>query len=532
MRRLFVSMSLIASTASSGSHYLSTPQPPLVLPIVAYAGIQMFDTANIKTADEYLILRNLFSPLFDTADNGELQGVLAESSQWVGDTVQIRLRDGVRTLDGHPITAKDAAFSLKRLLVLGKNTHARLGDIFPNCRGITSPYQECADITAADQNVLILRPENEKIWLLDTLTSQDFAIIPSGSVDPKTLAIIDYRNTSGPYAVTQADSVSGFVAVANPGHPLIQSNPEHPREIFFKAFATADLGALPEKFIAKEFNYYPKYFIPSSAQIAKIMKDQGSTDVRVHETELNFTRVLRFTKRGLTELTEAQRFALGNRITAAYRKHFSDSGAQMIEATSFYSPSADGALSKSEIAAIDARRKAAGLGAASTGAAADAAHEGGAVSVLLIAGCFEGSKSSIKTAIEPSALGFELVEYIDVIANMRSDTKQVVEPHFYLTAMDADPKASLSGITNVVQSMYFHDDQSVIDGWLKNYAKEQSRETRLNMLREAHFNALNSAYLVPIYSTATALMVRKPWDPVDYPQRNIVDALWLLKRSY
>jgi hypothetical protein len=98
--------------------------------------------------------------------------------------------------------------------------------------------------------------------------------------------------------------------------------------------------------------------------------------------------------------------------------------------------------------------------------------------------------------------------------------------------MDTDPKASLSGITNVVQSMYFHHDQSAIDAWLKNYARETSRATRLDMLREAHFNALNSAYLVPIYSTATALMVRKPWDPSDYPQRNIVDALWLLKRIY
>jgi ABC-type transport system substrate-binding protein len=177
-------IAIVVCTASSANSWLKTPQPPLVLPIVAYTGVQMFDTANIKTADEYLILRNLFSPLFDTADNGELQGVLAESSQWVGDTVQIRLRDGLRTLDGLPITAHDAAFSLKRLLVLGKNTHARLGDIFPNCRGITSPHQECADITAADQNVLILRPENEKIWLLDTLASQDFAIIPSGLSAP------------------------------------------------------------------------------------------------------------------------------------------------------------------------------------------------------------------------------------------------------------------------------------------------------------------------------------------------------------
>jgi hypothetical protein len=77
--------------------------------------------------------------------------------------------------------------------------------------------------------------------------------------------------------------------------------------------------------------------------------------------------LLRFTKRGLAELTEAQRFAVDNRITAAYGKHFSDSGKQMIEATSFYSPSVDGALRKSEIAEIAARRKAAGLGSLYTG---------------------------------------------------------------------------------------------------------------------------------------------------------------------
>ena len=69
------------------------------------------------------VLRLLFEPLFVQNQNNEIQPNLAESYSVEnnGNTVNIKLRSGLKWDDGNPITAKDIVYSVKFLQKAGDN---------------------------------------------------------------------------------------------------------------------------------------------------------------------------------------------------------------------------------------------------------------------------------------------------------------------------------------------------------------------------------------------------------------------------
>ena len=69
------------------------------------------------------VLRLLFEPLFVQNQNNEIQPNLAESYSVEnnGNTVNIKLRSGLKWDDGNPITASDIVYSVKFLQKAGDN---------------------------------------------------------------------------------------------------------------------------------------------------------------------------------------------------------------------------------------------------------------------------------------------------------------------------------------------------------------------------------------------------------------------------
>ncbi|MBC7420082.1 MAG: hypothetical protein H7328_05085 [Bdellovibrio sp.] len=160
------------------------------------------DPAKIDTLDKAILCDNLYARLI-TYDDATPKSWLAKTFFIKDNNIFIELQDSL-TSNGTKITAQDVAFSLKRLLSLDTNTHAKL-DKFLSCsedfKNINDP---CDSIEIVDEKNLILHTiSNSKAEvLLKILASTEYGIVPKSAVDPKSLKITDYTNTTGAFSIS------------------------------------------------------------------------------------------------------------------------------------------------------------------------------------------------------------------------------------------------------------------------------------------------------------------------------------------
>ena len=186
------------------------------------------DPASIEIINQSLVLGNIYSRLVEYDYNGNLQAGLAKKFYWQDDnTLVFEFDKKAKSLDGHYINAEDAAFSIKRLLKLGTSTHSDLNFFLCNTNKLNSPSDDC-DAVYVKENKLFLKLQNRlhKPYILTSLASGDYAIVPKAAIDPVTLKIINKKITSGPYYI---DSISPemWILKKNENHyALLEQTPE------------------------------------------------------------------------------------------------------------------------------------------------------------------------------------------------------------------------------------------------------------------------------------------------------------------
>ncbi len=166
------------------------------------------DPSRIHFSSEYLYLENIYSPLVEYNINGELVAGVSKSFRWEGNEAIFEIREDLYTADGYKITAYDVEKSFKRLFILSTNTHGNLKDMLcPNIE-LKSIGESCPNMEVRDNGkIFVMRFKKKHPFLFPMLTAIDFAVIPSISIDDKTLEIKDHRNTSGPYYVLSEDKL-------------------------------------------------------------------------------------------------------------------------------------------------------------------------------------------------------------------------------------------------------------------------------------------------------------------------------------
>ena len=176
-----------------------------------------YEPTNISLDHEYIFLENVFSPLVEISKDGSIEPGVAEKMEWIGDELKLTIRKNLKTASGKSITPDDVVFSLKRLLVLSGNTHGNFKDIVCSGVNLKSVDDACPGIRQDSESVY-LNAKGRKSFLLPMLGAIDFAVIPKTSVDPKTLKIINFAETSGPYWLAQEDESDGAILKLNPHH--------------------------------------------------------------------------------------------------------------------------------------------------------------------------------------------------------------------------------------------------------------------------------------------------------------------------
>jgi hypothetical protein len=468
-----------------------------------------YEPSRIYLGPEYVFLENVFSPLVEiNPKNGQIEAGVAESFYWIGNDLHLVIRKDLRTVRGTLITARDAEFSLKRLVTMPGNTHGDFKDLICGTENTTSVEQLCSGIHAEGQELILKTTASGKTFLVPMLAAIDFAVIPKSSVDPKTLQIVDWENTSGPYYVAK-DSAEGKIELrANPNH-------YHYSEKIPQVIELIPTDLKRSKGSLEDFSAGKVDFITTIDAVRAddvIAFSRGRSDATLHTTMNIRSFILTFTHRGLKELSSPQRFEIGRAIRQELTKSLA--GVNGFEASlQFFPAFGEGALDKETLTRIQ------GLYPDSKEQIPD--HLKAALVRL-------GDASKFVAAVK-SAFPSVDVEEVQKNPNFVKYATIDEEPHFILSGPDTGFLEDISLISYSMNAGYFGMTPEERKQWIHSYMAEPSKETRLDRLKKIHEITLSSPVVVPLLVAPYAALARNTWK-INLSQLYANNQLWLLEK--
>ena len=481
----------------------------LLMPMAENDNPRDADPAHILFNTTWGHLENLASPLVEWSPEGQIRSGAAQSFEWHGDELHLHMRDNYRTVDGVEITADDAAFSLKRLIVLAKNTHGFIADFLCGDKDLKSVSDDCQGIKVKG-NTLILVPLRGKDFLLRMLAAMDFVVLLRSQVDPETLAIISFRNTSGPYRLEE-DQSGDLSYVANKSHWHYSAR-------------------MPQKADLVRYNPKAAPRSPSNRPVFELLAD-GKTDIVINFSSdrpdlyleasrsvpgvslvptLDIGRLIAvFTPRGISELSRQQRIAIGKAIRAAVIDVIVKDDGVNKPVEQFFASFGDGSLTSAQLNEVRL-----------TFDAVEADQLGDGIRIAL-PGSMTHLFSQFKSKIPHADCRMDTIDYIDGVADG--------EPHVYIISTDTGWTEDLGLLSYAINMKYFFpSDQTNGQNWLREYVDIEDKETRLESLRLLHLKALTDPWVVPIASQEYFTLVRSPWT-YHGPKLFNSGALWHLR---
>lgn len=471
---------------------------------------KFYEPTLIHLAPEYIFLENTFSPLVEVSPkDASLRPGVAESWSWNGEVLTLKIRDNLRTVDGIKITAKDAEFSLKRLLVRTGNTHGDFQSLVCGAAQLKTVDDNCEGIWSKGNN-LFIKVIGESAFILPMLSGIDFAIIPKGSVDPKSLNIADYRNTSGPYYV-ETDSETGHIVLKlNPNH--YRASHDIPETIRLVPVDKRDKTASLNLFEKGEVDFVTTIDAAKPEDVIAFSKSHS--DSVMHTTANIRTIVLVFTERGLKELSDGERRQVGKRVKDALWPYFSKIPGY--EATDQYFPSFSyGALDEDTIRKI---KSAVPVGDFSL-----------REKKLKLTTVRVGDISALRPLLEKAIPGIQAEEGSNVPTFSKYEKEEDM-PHFFIGGPDTGYHEDISLISYMLNSGTFGMTKDERASWLAKYMKISDKEERLKMLKSIHESSLQKGVLVPLASCPYVALAKKGWK-IELSQLFANNPIWLVKRN-
>lgn len=465
-----------------------------------------YEPTNISLGHEYIFLENVFSPLVEITKNGEIEAGVAEEINWVGDELKLTIRNNLKTRTGVPITASDVVFSLKRLLVLSGNTHGNFKDIVCPDVDIKSVEDECHGIRQ-DGNSVYLNAKGRKSFLLPMLAAIDFAIIPKSSVDPITLKIINYSETSGVYAVTKDDGLGHIELEMNPYHyfaakniaqkitlvPIDSSNPDN------------SLNAL----LKNEVDHLTTIDAAKAEKIIQFSNEQSDFDV--HVTMKIRNRVLVFTEKGYKHLTMGERRYIGEKVKQVFT-HSIDTGSGFEQSSEFFPHLSEGGLTEDQTNRFNLIKN------------QDLTMPKSKFKLGFIKrGTVEEWSVPLNTVLPQADCYIETVPP-DFKKNLKFDEM----PDAFIASTDTGFMEDIGLISYSLNAGLLGQVKSDRAQWLADYMAIDDKPARIKKLKELHYKALSEVWVVPVMSSPYAAIVRKPWK-IELSDLYANNQLWRIK---
>lgn len=469
-----------------------------------------YEPTKIHLGHEYIFLENVFSPLFEiNPKDGQIGSGLAQSYEWHGDDLILTIRDNSKTVSGSLITAEDVEFSLKRLLVLSGNTHGNFKDLVCPDSTLKSIEDKCSGIQR-DGNKIILRAGKRKSFLVPMLAAIDFAIIPKSSVDPKTLAIVDFRETSGPYYVEKDDDKGNLVLKANPNH--FRFTKDIPQQIKLVPTNLEDNRASIELFEKNLVDHLTTIDQAKAEELFAFAKKRD--DVEIHATHKIRNLSLVFTEKGLKGFAAVERHQIGEKVRKAFDKILANK-VTFEKTDEFFASLADGGLTAEEkkkistsfnVSTVDIINKKIRIG-------------------LIRSGETESWKSEIQKSLPDSDVYQE-----NNVPDFKKYDSETEIPDAFIASTDTGFSEDINLISYTLAAGFFGLSKTEREKWLAHYMENEDKTARLSLLKAIHFKSLNEAILVPIAVAPFLAIIRKPWR-MNLSELYANNPLWLIKQQ-
>ena len=470
----------------------------------------VYEPARIHLAPEYIFLENVFSALVELSPrSGAIEPGVAESYSWDGNEVHLKIRKNLRTISGQLITAADAEFSLKRLLAMPGNTHGDFRELICGNTGFHSVEDHCDGIRVEGDELILKTTTAGKTFLLPMLAAIDFAIIPRSSVDPITLKIVDFKNTTGAYYVAR-DSEKGEIQLrANPNH--YHYSKTMPQTIDLVPSDLTNPHASLDDFKSGRVDFITT--IDAARADDVIGFSRTDSDAVLHATMNIRSFVLAYSTRGQAELTASERFAIGKVIRDSYWKAFA--GVNGYETSKqFLPPFGEGGLSEIQMGKIDQKFEMAGPLPTRP---------------LKIAFVRIGDISKFSAAIKSVLPNAEITEQAKNTDFSKYDSPSDM-PHITICGPDTGFQEDIGLISYSLNAGYFGMTRTEREKWLKDYMDTTEKPQRLKLLNQVHEAALSAPIIVPLLVAPYAALARKPWK-INLSQLYANNQLWLIQKD-
>lgn len=467
--------------------------------------ITKYEPTNINLDYEYIFLENVFSPLVEMNKAGHIEPGVAEKIDWVGNELKLTIRPTLKTISGQKITTDDVMFSLKRLLVLSGNTHGNFKDIVCPGAELKSVEDECDGIRK-DDNAVYIKAKGGKAFLLPMLSSIDFAIIPRSSVDPKTLKLINYGETSGVYSVISQDADGKVNLKINPNHYFASS--DIPQEIHFVPYDTMIAG---ESLRMLKEGSIDHIMTIDQSRVDQILAFSNDENYDVHATMKIRTLHALFTQRGLKELSADERRTIGLQLRKAFFESYKS--IKGFEARIDFFPSlSEGGLSSEQKTDLEKLNSQALV----------------KISKKFKVGLLK--KSNLEAWSDPIIKVLPTADCYreNNFPDFKKYDNPIDEPHVFIASTDTGFLEDISLISYSLNAGLLGLTRSERKQWLTEYMADDYQMTRIQKLKNLHFQALTEPVLVPLIASPYTALIRKPWK-MELSELFANNQLWRIK---
>ncbi len=473
------------------NRFIYDEDPILEMAFPADKAIEAYDPARIRFAHEYILLEGIYSPLIIFSDaNGAPYSAVARKFYWKGNELHFIIRQDMKTIDGHPITAEDVLLSVKRLLILSQNTHGDFKSLVcPNAK-LKKLSDDCPGMVV-EGHTFILRPTMKRFFILDLFASIDFAIIPKGSYDPVTLKITDYRNTSGPHYVAEDRGQGRIILKANPTH------------IRFEKTMAQEIHLVPTKGLNRRqvvelYNQGKIDHITTieGAEVEDILKKVDWDETSYHETLPIVLAVARITDKGKKRIPLKRRLAFAKALQKALGDHcMRREGCTPTD--QFFLPLMGGELTPSEKKTLQKAMDSVEM---------ETSGEG------IFLGIYDSNPSELDNyfkAIKATMPQIRIERAKGSPAFTKLEDRDL--PDYVMVFTNAGFLENVSLLSYAIKAKYFGIPIKEGKAWLKTYMDTQDKLKRLELTRQLHLESLIRGRTIPLYRMPYVAIARKPW---------------------
>lgn len=502
---VFVAFLLFAALGAAMLNKMTFPKPqePLRVAFDYNKALTHLDPAQVNVLSEAILLRNLYSSLFEYDLNGGIVTGLAESFEWLNGELRIDLRQEPVMSSGRVVSPGDVVLSLKRLMVSDKNLHGDLKEIL--CPGVklANISAECPGLTSNEKSVF-LKPASDRLakLLIPLLATVDYRILPAEAFDQSKpdIPIFRFDVTSGPYFATAFDTFGNVELQANPHHYAY--SPNMPQKVHFLSLSGSEAVSA---FVSGHIDVIPTSTAITASDLA--MMQEQVPDLHLSKTFNLKIKMIFFGRSALSKFSPAERFALAREVRPMFNKIILPFEQPTIE---FFQDFASGYLTDDQRQVLTNQRESASVVPPKTKAKL---------------GLITRSASKWSTFLAEHK-NFE-ASYSDV-----HPLEQTIEdrPDIFGGINDVAFNRSISVLSYNLRQGVFGLFENQSERWLQQYFEASNENDTLTMINKLHFDALTNCVLYPLAAAPYTLFARGGWKGNLNPYFSSTE-LWTIRKT-